>query len=46
MRTMRPVSSASGMKLSGETMPRCGWHQRISASAPTSRPLARSNFGW
>ena len=44
--TIRPVSSAMEMKLSGGTMPREGWFQRISASAPTSTPVARSNLGW
>ncbi|MOA05865.1 hypothetical protein D3C78_1254750 [compost metagenome] len=33
---IRPVSSASGMKRAGDTSPRCGWRQRISASTPTS----------
>ena len=33
---IRPVSSATGMKTFGGTMPRCGWFQRISASKPTS----------
>ena len=35
---IRPVSSASGMNCAGDTMPRCGWAQRTSASTPTQRP--------
>ena len=41
-----PVSSASGMKSLGEIMPRAGWRQRISASAPTMRPLRSLTLGW
>ena len=37
--TMSPVSSAIGMKSSGETMPRLGCAQRISASTPTTSPV-------
>ena len=34
------------MNSSGRTMPRSGWFQRISASAPATRPSARRTFGW
>ena len=44
--TIRPVSSASGMKSSGGTMPRSGWIQRISASTPEIRPDSSSITGW
>ena len=44
--TMRPVSSASGMKSSGITRPRVGWFQRTSASNPSISPLARWITGW
>ena len=37
---MTPHCSASGMNSAGETMPRSGWCQRSSASAPSiSKPL-------
>ena len=36
---MRPVSSASGMKSTGATMPRSGWCQRSSASKPRTAGL-------
>ena len=29
-----------------EIRPRCGWGQRIRASAPTSSPLSASTIGW
>jgi hypothetical protein len=43
--TIRPVSSASGMKSPGgtSTPPRC---QRISASTPTMRAERTSILGW
>ena len=44
--TIRPVCSAIGMKTGGTTMPRSGWYQRISASAPTILPLFMSTCGW
>ena len=47
--SIKPVSSASGMNSAGEIMPRVGWFQRISASAPTTgrhcRPAAGSEAG-
>ena len=39
--TMRPVSSASGMKRSGRISPRCGWFQRTSASTRVDRAGAQ-----
>ena len=44
--TIRPVSSSSGMKSSGWTVPRVGWRQRISASTPFGLMSLRSNVGW
>jgi hypothetical protein len=44
--TIRPVSSAIGMKSTGETRPRLGWFQRISASNEQMRLCSRSNRGW
>jgi hypothetical protein len=41
-----PLSSATGRNASGESKPRLGCCQRISASAPLIRPLARSTIGW
>ena len=35
--TIRPLSSAKGMKSAGETLPRVGWFQRTSASTATVR---------
>ena len=43
---IRPKRSAIGMKTLGPTMPRCGWCQRISASAPVISPLGASILGW
>ena len=44
--TIRPVSSASGMKSAGETRPRSGWFQRISASnAPMRSSRGRTAAG-
>ena len=43
---MRPDSSATGMKESGETRLPSGRVQRASASAPTTAPLSRSTMGW
>ena len=40
--TMNPVSSATGMNCTGDTLPRSGWVQRKSASADTMQPLAAS----
>ena len=39
-RTMRPVSSSTGMKSAGETRPWPGRSQRSSASTPMMRPLS------
>ena len=36
-----PLSSASGTKLSGITIPRVGWRQRTSASTPVDRAALR-----
>ena len=44
--TMRPVSSAIGMKSAGGTMPAPGRFQRTSASTPTTRPVATASSGW
>ena len=44
--SMTPHCSASGMKSEGETMPRSGWFQRSSASAPSMAKCCRSNIGW
>ena len=46
MGTMKPVSSATGMKRAGDTSPHSGSRQRISASAPTTWPVFRSSCGW
>ena len=43
---IRPLSSSTLMKRSGATMPRPGQCQRISASTPVMRPVARLAFGW
>ena len=43
---MRPLRSASGMKRSGIMTPWRGCRHRMSASAPTMRPVRRSAFGW
>ncbi len=43
---MRPVSSASGMKVSGGTTPSSGLCQRKSASIPTTAPEERLALGW
>jgi len=42
----KPVCSAYGMNSLGATMPRVGWLQRTSASAPITVRFARSIFGW
>src|SRR5260221_347480 len=44
--TMRPVSSAIGMKRAGRTRPHSGCIQRTSASAPMIEPERRSTFCW
>jgi hypothetical protein len=36
---MMPVCSAIGMNWLGGTIPRVGWFQRSSASAPVTAPL-------
>ncbi|MCY1527933.1 hypothetical protein D9M68_630190 [compost metagenome] len=41
-----PVSSANGMNCAGGISPRLGWCQRISASAPITRPSDRASCGW
>ena len=43
---IRPKRSAIGMNTDGPTRPRCGWCQRISASAPVISPLGACTFGW
>ena len=43
---IRPVSSASGMKRSGDNRPSCGWFQRSKAPMPAMRPVASSIWGW
>ena len=44
--TIRPVSSATGMNSAGETAPRTGCRQRISASSASVSPVAMSTTGW
>jgi len=44
--TIRPDSSATGTNSPGETMPRWGWFQRTSASAPTPLPSVQTTCGW
>jgi hypothetical protein len=44
--TMKPISSASGMKEAGEIIPLVGWFQRIRASNPLISLLARLTTGW
>ena len=44
--TISPVSSATGIKLSGATVPRVGECQRIKASAPTIPPDSMFMMGW
>ena len=39
------ASSASGMNLTGETLPNCAFCQRSSASNPFSRPVPASTTG-
>jgi hypothetical protein len=46
MSTIRPNSSAIGMKSTGETNPRVGLCQRISASTPVATPSASLISGW
>ena len=46
MGTIRPVSSAVGMKSTGDTIPRSTCGQRISASKPMMSPVASSTIGW
>ena len=46
MGTIRPLTSASGMKTSGGIGPRVGCSQRSSASTATTRPESRSTSGW
>jgi hypothetical protein len=43
--SIRPVSSATGTKSAGETMPRTGCRQRNSASQPVTQSLRRSTCG-
>ena len=44
--TMRPLSSATGMKCDGGTRPRPGRCQRSSPSQPRTSPVRRSTCGW
>ena len=44
--TMRPVSSAIGMKWKGDTSPSSGWRQRMSDSTPSSSPVVVRTCGW
>jgi len=44
--SIRPISSASGMKSFGGTSPPFGSCQRINASTPTVRASLRSTSGW
>ena len=44
--TIKPVSSASGMKSSGGMIPFSGSNQRISASTPVIFPVGSSITGW
>ncbi len=44
--TISPVSSSTGMKLPGSTMPFSGCCQRRSASNPQIFPVTRSALGW
>ena len=46
MATIIPVSSATGMKSPGSTIPWSSRCHRRSASAPTTRPSARRTMGW
>ena len=46
MSTMRPFSSAIGMKSFGGTSPRVGCCQRTSASSDTTRFSASETIGW
>ncbi|MNM96215.1 hypothetical protein D3C81_1086830 [compost metagenome] len=41
-----PDCSATMMNSAGLTAPSVGWRQRHSASAPTTRRVFTSNFGW
>ena len=43
---IRPLFSAIGMKMSGETRPWNGWFQRISDSTATRAPVWASTWGW
>ena len=43
---IRPDSSATGMKVSGEMYPRPGWCHRDSASNETTLPVPLSTMGW
>ena len=43
---MMPISSATGMNVAGDTMPRPGTCQRISASAPMILRVVKSTRGW
>ena len=44
--TIVPVSSANGMKSTGEIEPRVGWSHRASASKPVMRSDVSSTMGW
>ena len=44
--SIRPLSSAAGMKSPGGIIPRSGSFQRSSASTATASPLATSQTGW
>jgi len=43
---IKPVSSASGMKSTGDTDPSSGLCQRNNASTPLICPLGKSSCGW
>ena len=43
---IRPLDSASGMNEAGDTIEPSGFRQRISTSAPRSRPDRMSTIGW
>jgi hypothetical protein len=43
---INPDLSASGRKSPGARVPRRGWRQRISASAPATAPLPSRTTGW
>ena len=46
MSSMRPASSAIGMKTPGGSRPRVGWSHRTSASTATTESVRVSTIGW